>query len=153
MKNIIESICNEILANVPEIKTCFVYEKNIRKFKAPAIFLEVPSYEVGDMPATDELALVAIFEARLVVDSNIEHAYFYSHGLITKLAHFINLNNFNQNITPATLKSISEDAFRPEFDNYLCWLVEWSHELYIGKNIFDETGFPPHEIIIKDVNE
>jgi hypothetical protein len=112
------------------------------------VFLEIASYGVGDDPATGELALTANIEARVVVDSTIEDAEIVCQSLACEIANIAHLNSFGCNISPAKVRGIIRDFFKPEFDLYLCWLVEWNHEMHIGNSAWLENGVPPHKIFV-----
>jgi hypothetical protein len=154
MKKILENIRSEIL-NSPNIASCLIYP-NARyviadhgsEIIAPAVFLEIASYETGSDPATGELSLVANVEARIVVDSTIEDAEVICQLLACEIANIAHLNSFGCDISPAKVAGITRDFFKPDFDMYVCWLVEWSHELHCGENLWLETGVPPHTITI-----
>jgi hypothetical protein len=139
----LQNIRSEIL-NSPNIQSCLIYPNARGEVIAPAVFLEIASYGVGDDPATGELSLTANVEARVVVDSTIEDAEIVSQSLACEIANIAHLNSFGCNISPAKLTGITRDFFKPEFDMYLCWLVEWQHELHIGDSVWLENGVPPH---------
>jgi hypothetical protein len=116
---------------------------------APAVFLEIASYGIGNDPATGQLSLVANIEARVVVDSTIEadssgNAEIVCQSLACEIANIAHLNSFGCEISPAKISGISRDFFKPDFDMYICWLVEWGHEFHVGNSIFKELGVPPH---------
>lgn len=149
MKYILDTIKKEILKKFPEIKTCLFYENGIRKFETPAVFLSISNYTPTDLSGTGELSLIANIEAFLVIDNNIENANLKCHDIITRLAHFIHLNNFGMNVGPAEISSISEADFKPEFSNFVTLVLSWRQEFLIGENIWIKNPNPiPNEIII-----
>jgi hypothetical protein len=145
--NFLQNIRNEILSS-PNIQSCLIYPNARGEILAPAVFLEIASYSAGNDPATGELSLVANVEARVVVDSTIEDAEVVSQSLACEIANIAHLNSFGCNISLAKVSGITRDFFKPEFDMYICWMVEWSHEIHIGSSVFDEIGVPPHLITI-----
>ena len=151
--NILQNIRNEILHS-PNIQSCLIHPNPRGEILAPAVFLEIASYGAGDDPATGELALTANIEARVVVDSTIEDAEIVCQSLACEIATIAHLNSFGCapdraiSISPAKVTAITRDFFKPEFDMYLCWLVEWSHQFHTGSSVFAETGAPPHTITI-----
>jgi hypothetical protein len=121
---------------------------------APACFVEIASFEIGTNPGTEELALVANFEARIVIDSTIPNAEFAIRELALKLANLINHNTWNSSVTPAKLKDIGPDAFKPELDAYLVWNITWTHEFHVGENVWEFTEILPHTIFVNgEANE
>jgi hypothetical protein len=141
--NFLQNIRTEIL-NSPNIQSCLIYPNPRGEIIAPAVFLEIASYSGGNDPATGELALIANVEARVVVDSTIEDAEVVCQSLACEIANIAHLNSFGCEISPGKVGGITRDFFKPEFDMYLCWLVEWTHELHYGLSVFDEIGVPPH---------
>jgi hypothetical protein len=121
---------------------------------APACFVEIESFDAGTNPGTEELALIANFEALLVIDKTIENAEFAIRELTLKLANLINNNIFSSQISPAKIKDIEPDAFKPDLDAYLVWRIAWTHELHVGENIWCAEAVPPHTIFVNgDPNE
>jgi hypothetical protein len=147
--NFLQNIRNEILSS-PNIQSCLIYPNARGEILAPAVFLEIASYGAGNDPATGELSLVANVEARVVVDSTIEDAEIVCQSLACEIANIAHLNSFGCEISPAKITGITRDFFKPEFDMYLCWLIEWQHEFHAGSSVFAEIGGPPH---ILHVNE
>jgi hypothetical protein len=145
--NFLQNIRSEIL-NSPNIQSCLIYPNPRGEIIAPAVFLEIASYGVGDDPATGELALTANVEARVVVDSAIEDAEIVCQLLACEIANIAHLNSFGCNISPAKVTGITRDFFKPEFDMYLCWLVEWQHQTHYGISVWLEEGVPPHGLHI-----
>jgi hypothetical protein len=120
--------------------------------KAPACFVEISSFDVGTDPGTEELAVVANFEAMVVIDRMIENSGFAIRQLALQLANLINHNTWNSTISPAKIKEIIPDAFSPELDAYLVWNISWAHELHVGENVWEASGILPHVIIVNGEN-
>ncbi|WCR54404.1 MAG: hypothetical protein PG981_001426 [Wolbachia endosymbiont of Ctenocephalides orientis wCori] len=131
-KDLHQAICSTLKAEIPTIQTCEVYPAIKKELIAPAVFVELSSLEAGKDPGTEELALRARFEARIVIDSTIENASIVVRSLAAEVARIINKNTWNMNISPAEFISGEVDGFRPEWDAYLVWLVEWVHEVHLG---------------------
>jgi hypothetical protein len=111
--------------------------------------LEIASYGVGNDPATGELSLIANIEARVVVDSTIDDAEIVCQSLACEIAGLTHLNSFGCEISPGKISGITRDFFKPEFDVYVCWLVEWNHEFHRGDSVFTENGVLLHILHIK----
>lgn len=154
----IEKLLTNIKAailNDERFKSCLIYP-NARgvigdrdsEIVAPAVFLEVANYGTGNDPATGELSLIANIEARVVADSISENAELVCQSLACQIANIAHLNSFGCKVSPAKVSGISRDSFKPDFDPYICWLVEWSHEIHIGNSVWNESGLPPHTLHI-----
>jgi len=140
-----QKICTMLKEEIPAIQTCEVYPMIRREIIAPAVFVELVSLEPGKDPGTEELALRARFEARVVVDGRNSSVVVRS--LAAEVARVVNKNTWNvENVLPGEFLSAEIDDFKPELDAYLVWLVEWAHEMHVGKSVWSETGIKPHII-------
>ncbi len=146
------AICDTLKAEIPEIQTCEIYPSIRTTIAAPAVFIELASFEKGNDPGTEELALKARFEARIVIDSTIENAPIIVRSLAAEIARVVNRNTWGMDVSPAEFLSGEIDGFRPELDAYLVWLIEWIHELHVGKSVWEEGKIKPHLIDIGDVH-
>jgi hypothetical protein len=123
---------------------------------APACFVEIESFEPGTDPGTEELAVIANFSAKIVMDRTVAGAEFAIRELALKLANLINKNTWNAadssagspDVSPAKIKDIGPDAFSPELDDYLVWNVAWTQELHVGENIWSAEAAQPHTIVV-----
>ena len=147
IENLLTSIKNTILAD-ESFKSCLIYPNARGDIVAPAVFLEIANYSTGSDPATEELSLIANIEVRVVVDSISENAELVCQSLACQIANIAHLNSFGCKVSPAKISGISRDSFKPDFDPYICWLVEWSHELHCGESVWKEDGVRPHVLII-----
>lgn len=140
-KGLHEAICKTLKEEIPAIQTCEVYRAERRKIIAPAVFVELASLEPGKDPGTEELALRARFEARVVVDGTVEDSSIVVRELATEVARVVNKNTWDvENVSAGEFLSAEVDNFKPELDAYLVWLVEWVHELHTGQSMWLETG-------------
>ncbi|MBD0392212.1 hypothetical protein IC220_07360 [Wolbachia endosymbiont of Pentalonia nigronervosa] len=142
------AICTTLKREIPAIQTCEVYPAIRKELVAPAVFVELASLEPGKDAGTEELALKARFEARIVIDSTVENASIIVRALAAEVAKVVNKNTFNMNISPGEFLSAEVDGFRPELDAYSVWLVEWAHEVHVGQSIWKEEKIKPHIIEI-----
>ena len=147
IENLLTSIKNAILSD-ESFKSCLIYPNARGDIVAPAVFLEVANYSTGNDPATGKLSLIANIEARVVVDSISENAELVCQNLACQIANIAHLNSFGCKVSPAKISGISRDSFKPDFDPYICWLVEWSHEFHCGESVWKEDGVRPHILII-----
>ncbi|WP_264375744.1 hypothetical protein [Wolbachia endosymbiont (group B) of Sphaerophoria taeniata] len=151
-KDLHNAICTTLKREISSIQTCEIYPAIRKELVAPALFVELVSLESGKDPGTEELALKARFEARIVIDSTIENAAIIVRSLASEVAKVVNKNTWNvENVSPGEFISGGGDDFRPELDAYLVWMVEWVHEIHIGKSVWSETGIKPHIIEIGNV--
>ncbi|WP_353283376.1 hypothetical protein [Wolbachia endosymbiont (group A) of Pogonocherus hispidulus] len=144
-----QKICTMLKEEIPAIQTCEVYPTIRKELLAPALFVELVSLEAGKDPGTEEFALRARFEARIVVDGTVEDSSVVVRLLAAEVARVVNKNTWNvENVLPGEFLSAEVDNFKPELDAYLVWLVEWVHELHTGQSMWLETGIIPHIISV-----
>ncbi|MGL9762095.1 MAG: hypothetical protein ACR5LB_08025 [Wolbachia sp.] len=152
-KNLHNAICTTLKREISIIQTCEIYPSIRKELLAPAVFVELSSLEKGDDPGTEELALKARFEARIVIDSTVENAPILVRTLAAEVARVVNKNTWNmKNVSPGEFISGGGDDFRPELDAYLVWLIEWVHTIHVGRSIWEEGKFMPHKIEIGEIN-
>ncbi|MFP3027254.1 MAG: hypothetical protein ACEY3L_13855 [Wolbachia sp.] len=146
-----KAICRILKKEISAIQTCEVYPTIRKEQLAPAVFVELSGFEKEHDPGTEELALRARFEARIVVDGTVEDSSVVVRELAAEVARVVNKNTWNvENISPAEFLSAEIEGFRPELDAYLVWMVEWVHEVHLGKSIWSGTGIIPHTISVSE---
>lgn len=148
-----KAICTKLKEEISAIQTCEIYPAIRKELLAPALFVELVSLESGKDPGTEELALKARFEARIVIDSTIENAPIIVRTLAAEVAKVVNKNTWNvKNVSPGEFISGGGDDFRPELDAYLVWLIEWVHYLHVGESVWLEGKIKPHTINVGNIN-
>ncbi|BET30820.1 hypothetical protein wCauBTS_14270 [Wolbachia pipientis] len=153
LKDLHDKICTTLKKEISAIQTCEVYPAIRKELVAPAVFIELSSLEQGKDPGTEELALKARFEARIVIDSTIENAAIIVRTLAAEVARVVNKNTWNvENVSPGEFISGGGDDFRPELDAYLVWLIEWVHYLHVGESVWLEEKIKPHTINLGNIN-
>ncbi|WP_353272104.1 hypothetical protein [Wolbachia endosymbiont (group B) of Apomyelois bistriatella] len=152
LKDLHQAICSTLKEEIPAIQTCEIYPAIRKELVAPAVFVELASLEPGKDPGTEELALKARFEARIVIDSTIENAPIIVRTLAAEVARVVNKNTWEKNVSPAEFLSAEPDGFRSELDAYLVWMVDWSHQLHLGKSVWEEGKIKQHTIKVGNIN-
>lgn len=111
-KGLHEAICKTLKEEIPAIQTCEVYPAIRKELLAPAVFVELVSLEPGKDPGTEELALRARFEARVVVDGTVEDSQVVVRSLAAEVARVVNKNTWGvENISPGEFLSAEVDNF------------------------------------------
>ncbi|WP_264685634.1 hypothetical protein [Wolbachia endosymbiont (group B) of Watsonalla binaria] len=152
-KDLHQTICTTLKKEIPSIQTCEIYPSIRKELLAPAVFVELASLEPGKDAGTEELAMKARFEARIVIDSTIENAAIIVRSLASEVAKVVNKNTWNvKNVSPGEFISAEIDGFRPELDAYLVWMVDWSHQLHLGKSVWEEGKIKPHKIEVGEMH-
>lgn len=128
------------LIGVPTVDAYPVIEKRIC---LPAVLLELAEMEPGNDPGTGETALIGRFQARAIVDPCQANADLMVRELAARIAVAITHETWRLEISVAQLVQIGDDAFKPELDGYMVWVVEWTHEFHLGESAWpypDESG-------------
>ncbi|AWM87371.1 hypothetical protein [Microvirga sp. 17 mud 1-3] len=147
-----------IRAQFPALKLVEFYrEEEERKpptvDQMPACLLELSEMEpTPDVdPGTEQLAVNARFEARLVIGFRTPRAKLEIRKLAAALAVFLRLKRWPHPTIagktiptgPAEVTSIVPDNFNPELDRYEVWRVEWLQPLHLGTSIWKDEGVTP----------
>lgn len=128
------------LAGVPTVEAYPVLQ---RRIGLPAVLVELAEMEPDDDPGTGATALIGRFQARAIVDPNAAQADLQVRELAARIAVALTHETWGLPITMANLVQIGDDAFKPELDGYLVWLVEWTHAFHLGEIVWpyaDESG-------------
>jgi len=146
------AILTEITSNIAGIQTSGAYPKLQTAIAVPAVFVDLVSLDLGDDPATEQLALTGRFEARVIVNS-ADNGPMKVRELAVEVGKIIHNKNFGMKTRLSRLVSIGPDQFSPELDAYDVWLVEWEQQFDVGLSVWDGTGIVPTEILLGYVPE
>lgn len=149
---------NAIRAQFPDLKLVAFYREEderaeLRRDDLPACLLEMSEMEpTPDVdPGTEQLAVNARFEARLVIGFRTPRAKLEIRKLASALAVFLRLKRWPHPTEPgrtiptgpAEVTTIMPDEFNPELDRYEVWRVEWLQPLHLGVGIWKDDGVTP----------
>lgn len=155
-----EAIVRDIRAAFPALKTVEFYrEESERKppepDQLPACLLELSEMEPSpeDDPGTEQLAVNARFEARVMIGFRTQKAKLEIRKLAAALAAWLRLRRWSHPTEPAprTLPTgpayvinIMPDDFEPELDRYEIWRVEWMQQtVHLGETVWTNDGVTP----------
>ncbi|MFP3027427.1 MAG: hypothetical protein ACEY3L_14745, partial [Wolbachia sp.] len=86
-------------------------------------------------------------------DGTVEDSSVVVRTLAAEVARVVNKNTWNvENVSPGEFISAEIDGFRPELDAYLVWIVDWSHQLHLGKSVWEEGKIKPHKIEVGEMH-
>lgn len=127
--------------------------KPLKIAELPALLLELPDFglDLENDSGTEQIPLIARFEARIVADAmekeqaNPSFMKVKVRGLAIKLAQYLFKNkHFHKLKTgPLVLSGITEDAFYPELDRYDVWRVDFEIPIHVGESIWKSEGNTP----------
>jgi len=147
-----------IQAQFPSLKLVEFYREEDdrtppRPDELPACLLEMSEMEpTPDVdPGTEQLAVNARFEARVIIGFREARAKLEVRKLAAALAVFVRLKRWPHPTEPgktiptgpAEVTSIMPDDFNPELDRFEVWRVEWVQPLHLGNTIWKDEGVTP----------
>lgn len=142
-----DAIVAGISAQFPALQTVEFYrEEDDRKTPAsmPACLLELTEFEKAGAdpdPGTGQLAVMARFEARLIIGFRTPNAKREIRKLACAFASFVHLRRWEGVVTgPGEVVGIYHDDFSPELDQYEVWRVEWAHVIHLGESVWKPDG-------------
>ncbi|MEO4030019.1 hypothetical protein [Chromobacterium vaccinii] len=112
-----------------------LYPQLVDGMSLPRVALELDEFAPGIDAGSNQLALVATIQARVIIDPNEEDAELRIRQLAARVAlEVYRAHGFGLGyVAPAKVRRLVPDGFsRPELEGYLVWLVEWTHEIDIG---------------------
>lgn len=144
-----QAIIDTIQVQFPDLKTVTDYHEDRKKFPLPACFIELTELTQADMdPGTDQLALLARWEARVIIGFRTQTAKRNIRKLVTSLAAFIRLQRWGKPVGPAEIIGCFPDDFNPGLDQYEVWRVEWTQVIHFGSSIWTNDGQLPTDILV-----
>lgn len=131
-------------------QTVEFYRPDRTQLPLPAILLELAELETADTdPGTGQIAMVARFEARIILSFDTVNVKQEIRKIAASLAAFLNLRRWPGVITdPATVIGCYEDDFSPELDRFEVWRVEWSHQFNVGTSVWVDSGITPTTVFL-----
>jgi|GEM_PF-805806 len=139
-----QSIIDAIALQFPDLATVDDYHEERKRLASPACLIELADMEGSpdDAPGTEQLAMLARFEARIIIGFRTANAKREIRKLAAAIGVFIQANRFGQPISPAEVTAITPDDFSPELDQYEVWRIEWQHIIHLGATVWDGNNFP-----------
>lgn len=146
------AIVARLTTDMPTLQTCAAYPDLQRRVVLPAVLVDIPELYPSVDAGTEQLGLTASCRALCIYDPKQANADLEVRNLAAMVAYNIyKASRFGQPVSPAKIRRIGEDAFEPELDGYLVWVVEWIHDIQIGNSIWDGAGVTPSEINVSSL--
>ncbi|PWK31761.1 hypothetical protein [Pseudomonas sp. OV226] len=132
-----------VLAHLPGVRAVTAWPDIKDRIALPAVFLEMAEMEPGPDIGTGEITLNCRFEARIIVDPiQPQHCQHAAH-LAAQLAVLLRMQTWGIAVEPAEFVQAMQDWSRPALDGYTVWVVEWTHQLYLGVEEWPWSDKPP----------
>lgn len=156
IENDLLELCRAIEAKIsaafPDFKVVQFYREEderaaLKESELPALLLEVPELEPNhdDDPGTEQLSVIARFEARVVVNFREENAKILTATIAGMLGAYMRKYRHFHGIKgcPVTVDTIVSDDFYPELDRYEVWRVDFSCIAWLGETVWTNEGTTP----------
>jgi hypothetical protein len=133
--------------HLPGVQAVTAWPNIKDRIALPAVFIELAEMEPGVDIGTGQTTLVCKFEARIIVDPIRPQHCQQAAYLAAQLAVLLRLQTWGLEVEPAEFGQAMQDWTRPELDGYVVWLVEWTHQLYLGVEEWPWPNEPPGSLI------
>lgn len=153
LKDLHDAIVAAIAAQFPALQTVEAYREETERTQlaTPACLIELFELEASadDDPGTEQLALMARFEARLVLGYREVAAKIEVRKLAAALAQFVLRQRWGlgPNVGPAEILGCYPDDFDPRLDQYEVMRVEWQQLIRIGVDVWSGVGVPVENVL------
>jgi hypothetical protein len=137
-----------LASNLSGIKAVTAWPNIKDRIALPVVFIEMAEMEPGVDIGTGETSLICRFEARIIVDPiRPKHCQQAAH-LAAQLAVLLRLQTWGLAVEPAEFVQATQDWTKPELDGYVVWLVEWTHQIYLGVEEWPWPDEPPGTLMV-----
>lgn len=145
-----DAIVASIASAFPVFQTVEAYREDRRSLPAPACLVQLVDLEPDPAadPGTEQLAVVARFEAQVVLGFREANARRAAPKLAAALALHIQRKRWGLPVEAATVTAIEPDDFSPELDQFEVWRVDWQQIVHLGPSVWTNDGILPTEILI-----
>lgn len=161
------AIVADIKAAFPQLLTVEFYQDNPETRKTlpiPACLLTITELEADDEddPGTEQLAVVATFEARFIINSiRTPRAAMAIRTLSAAFMAWLrkrrwtNPDNPAKKLPtgPANVVGGFPDDFTPELDKFEVWRVEWQQIIHLGESVWNDEGVTPSIVYLGQAPE
>ncbi len=133
------------IGQLPNVHYCGHYPSRMDAITVPAVLIELVELEPGTDLGTEELVLVAHFEARVIMQVNMSPEPIQA--LVLSVLQWLNdMNDTPDKVTKPNIKQALPDAFAPDTHAYQVWQIHWSQNLRMGPSVWEGEGIAPSQI-------
>lgn len=147
LDSLYEAIEHHIRSAIAGLEYVGTMPDMLQQVAVPAVLIELVEFEPGIDQGTGETALVARFEARVIVGSEREQCQQQAAFAATQLAVLLRLQTWGLEVEPAEFVRAAQDWSRPELDSYAVWVVEWTQGIYLGEEEWPWPDEPPGTLV------
>lgn len=133
---------------IPGVETASETPRRRDQITLPAVLVDLVELEPSTDPGTGELALISHWEGRVLVPEKSEERI--SWCLVQAVMVWLYNHSFPEiNIGKAMIKQAAHDHFTPDISGHRIWLIEWTHDIRIGDDDWqDGPTINPQTIVI-----
>ena len=142
-----KAIEQRLFSQLPGIKAVTAWPSIKDRIALPVVFIEMAEIEPGKDIGTGETTLICRFEARIIVDPIRSQHCQQAAQLAAQLAVLLRMQNWGLAVEPAEFVQALQDWTKPELDGYTVWLVEWTHQIYLGVEEWPWPDEPPGSLV------
>lgn len=157
------AIVADIQAQFPQLVTVEFYREDRQNLPKPACLLELTELEAipDDDPGTEQLAVMAKFEAELVVSFRTPNAKQSIRVLAGAFAAWLRMRRWTNPADPTKKLPTGEaqviGAYQDDFaimgrqrqdalEQFEIWRVEWQQRIHLGNTIWTDEGTTPSDV-------
>lgn len=161
------AIVADIKAAFPALKTVEFYREDRKTLPLPACLLELSELDAipDDDPGTEQLAVMAKFEAELIISFRTVKAKQSIRKLAAALSAWLRMRRWTNasGTTPKlpTGEAIVIGAYPDDFnplhrdgdgglDQFEAWRVEWQQRIHLGKSTWIDEGDTPAQVFVQE---
>ena len=142
-----DAIVAVIAGAFPAFETVEAYRADYTSLPTPACLIELADLEPQPDIGTEQLPVLARFEARVIMGFRAHDVKRAVPKLAAALALRINQNRWARPVEPAAVTAIERDEFDPDLDQFEVWRVDWQQTIHIGPSIWGDEGSPPSRVL------
>ncbi len=146
-----ESIASGLKIQFPGC-TVDYYSRPGEQIKTPAIFFELEGIGSADPHdiGTEQLEAELRFSAEVIVTYK-QKGLLGVRLLALGVAKFVHGNRWGHPVSPGQFVDAAPEAFSGSMDAYESWRVSWTHTALLGKNIWEEIGIIPDQVLVSEI--
>lgn len=137
-----DAIVASISAAFPVFQLVEAYPDDHRSLPTPCCVIELADLEPAEDIGTEQLAVVARFEARIVMGFRAPDVKRALPKLAAAVALHASKKRWGLPVEPATITAIERDDFDPDLDQFDVWRVDWQQTIHIGASVWNNDGVP-----------
>lgn len=141
------AIAASITAAFPVFAAVEAYREDLTGLPTPICLFELVDMEPQDDIGTEQLPVMARFEARVILGFRTDDVKMQTRKLAAALALHIRGKRWGLPVQPASVTAIEPDDFLPDLDQFEVWRVDWQQTIHLGASIWADDGTLPTRVL------